>query len=112
VTLVEIVSRWIIHQKVPISISFGFGFLASLIYVLAGYAPGGGRLGAWYVLYYLGWPISSAANQVIARLEGRVPNWLFGFCYVAGVIVAGMVSFFLVTSIIKFLLSKLKAEQN
>jgi hypothetical protein len=106
----HILGRCIESLGIPLCVSIGFGFLASLLYLVAGLILGGGRLGAWYVLYYVGWPVSWATNQITARLQGRMPDWLFGFSYVAGVIVAGMVWFFLIALSIKYVATRLRAR--
>lgn len=105
-----IIARWIGSFGMPLCVSICFGFLASLLYLVAGFAGGDGRLAVWNLLYVVSWPASWAANQITARLEGRVPDWLFGFCYTAGVIVAGMVWFFLIALSIKYIATRLRAR--
>jgi hypothetical protein len=101
---------WVLNQRIPLLISCSFGFLATLLYFVASYAPGGGRLGVWYSLYYVSWPASWLANQITARFEGHVPDRLFEFLYVAGIIVGGAMWFFLITLFIKYAVAKLKTD--
>ena len=100
-------SDWILSQRFPLIISCSFGFLASMLYFVAGYISGGGRLGAWYVLYYISWPASWVANQITGRLEGHISDRLFEFLYVAGIIVAGMLWFFLIALSVRYVVAKL-----
>jgi hypothetical protein len=106
----HIIARWIGSLGIPLRVSIGFGFLASLLYFVAGFTGGDGRLGAWNVLYVISWPASWAVTQITARLEGRIPDRLFGFCYVSGVIAAGMVWFFLIALSIKYVATRLRAR--
>ena len=104
----HVLGRSVGSIRVPLYISIGFGFSASLLYYVAGFT--GGRLGVWYVLYFLGFPVSWATNQITARLEGLVPDWLFNLCYVADVILAAMVWIFLIALLIKYIVARLRSR--
>jgi len=104
----EMIIRWILNQRISFFVSFAFGLLATLAYLVAGYTSGGGRLGLWYVLYFISWPISWVMNQITARLEGHIPDWLFGFCYAAGMIVSGMIWFFVICILIRYSANKIR----
>ena len=86
--------NWIRNQKVPLCISLGFGILAGLLYFVAGYVPGDGRLEAWYMIYFVSLPASWLAHQIMARVLDYIPGEMGDFLYVVGTIVAGMVWFF------------------
>ena len=96
------------QRGLELSIAIGFGFVASLLYFVAGFTGHDHRLGLWYLLYRLSWPISWAVIQVIARLEGFLPDWLFGRLYVSGVFMAAMLWLLLIALTIRYVATKLK----
>jgi hypothetical protein len=105
------ISKWMRRRKTELRVAMGYGLIAIAFYVLACLSGHDGAWGAWLVLYCIGFPISWAITQVTARL-GWLPDGIFGFFFAAGVIVAGMLSFYVIARVFKLAIAKFKGRRQ
>jgi hypothetical protein len=103
---------WVIKQRIPLLISFGFGFLASVYYCTAGYVSNEGPLQAWYGIYFVSWPASMVAIRILDQFDDYISGELSDFLYVAGVIAAGMLWFFLIAFVAKYVFRRRRPLLN
>jgi hypothetical protein len=98
-------------KRVEVLASLCYGVLATMLYLFFDLI-GGGTLGIWMILYFLSFPISWLFNQVVARMIDHLPEGVGTFLYAAQVIVAGMLWVYIVMSVLKYLLAKLRKRRH
>ena len=103
---------WIRRHKAELYVSVGYGLAATAFDCMAYFSGGDGPLGAWIIMYFIGWPISWVFNQIVARMVDYLPAGIGSFLYGSQVIVAGMLWAFIVTGVLKYLLAKLKTKRQ
>jgi hypothetical protein len=104
-------SRWLRKRRFEIYASVWYGIIATILYLAAG-LKGGGFLGMWIVLYYIGFPVSWAFNQAVARVGDYLPDSMFCFLYNCQVIVAGMVWIYILTLVMRKIIIRLRSLAN
>jgi len=102
---------WMRQRKTELRISIGYGLIAIAFYSLACLSAHDGAWGAWLVLYCIGFPISWAITQVTARLDW-LPDLIFGFVFASGVILPGMLSFYVMARVFKSAIAKFKGRKQ
>jgi hypothetical protein len=109
-SLKKAIFTWMRRRRTELRVSIGYGLIAIAFYFLACLSGHDGAWGAWLVLYCIGFPISWAITQVTARL-GWLPAGIFGFFFAAGVILAGMLSFYVIARVFKSASAKFKGRK-
>ena len=103
-------SIWAGCRRVEVLASLVYGVLATTLYLFFSLV-GGGSLGIWMILYFLSFPISWIFNQVVARMIDHLPEGIGTFLYASQVIVAGMLWVYIIASVLKCVLAKLRKRR-
>ena len=102
---------WMRRRNTELRVSIGYGLIAIAFYFLACLSGHDGAWGAWLILYCIGFPLSWAITQVTGRL-GWLPDFIFGFVFAAGVILAGMLSIYVIARVFKLAIAKFKGRKR
>ena len=102
---------WMRRRNTELRVSIGYGLIAIAFYFLACLSGHDGAWGAWLILYCIGFPLSWAITQVTGRL-GWLPDAIFGFVFASGVILAGMLSIYVIARVFKLAIAKFKGRKR
>lgn len=105
-------AKWIRQRKVALFISIGYGLIATLFWLVSMYAGNGDGTAAWLILYYAGWPVTWIVPRLTSGLENWLPLPIYAFLFSYGVVVAGMLWFYVIARVLTFIIAKLKIQRS
>ena len=106
------VLNWFLRYRGALYVSGAYGAVAVVLFVVGTLSGGDGSLGAWYLVYFSAWPMSTLFNIAVSSIGDFLPDRLFGFLYSASPVAAGMLWTYVISRCIFALRARLKSARE